>query len=368
MILIDNDLVKQLMTMERCIEVQDAAFRQIPSGGAIHRPRIDMYVPCERDDGYYRWGSMEGANDGIFAIRMKSDIITWPRDDQGQWTEEKYCIEPGTYCGLVLLFSTRNGEPLAILNDGVLQHMRVGGGAGLGAKYLARKSAKTIGMLGSGGMARTFLAAFCAVRDIESVKVFSPTAANRVRYAEEMASELGIEVTPVDTAREAVRGVDILSCCTDTMTPPFEAEWLEPGMHVANLNPAEVSDDAYRRFDVIIRQGVAGGQPAVESERQRTEVGLSPMAYIAGSEEEMRRLPQPRPELKGFGGDFPHFADLALGTVPGRVSDDQITFYHNIGNQGLQFSSVGGAVYREAKARGLGREFPTEWMTQDIRD
>ena len=82
----------------------------------------------------------------------------------------------------------------------------------------------------------------------------------------------------------------------------------------------------------------------------------------------MRRLPSPRPELKGFGGDFPHFADLALGKVPGRANDDQITFYHNIGNQGLQFSSVGGAVYREARARGLGREIPTGWLVQDIRD
>jgi hypothetical protein len=53
------------------------------------------------------------------------------------------------------------------------------------------------------------------------------------------------------------------------------------------------------------------------------------------------------PQIRGFGGDYPHFADLALGKVPGRTRDDQITFYHNIGNQGLQFSSVGVAVYRE---------------------
>jgi hypothetical protein len=51
-------------------------------------------------------------------------------------------------------------------------------------------------------------------------------------------------------------------------------------MHVANLNPAEVSEAAYRRFDVAIRQGTAGGRPAQESDRQGTEVGLSPMAYI----------------------------------------------------------------------------------------
>ncbi|MBI5909615.1 MAG: ornithine cyclodeaminase family protein [Betaproteobacteria bacterium] len=368
MLMIDNDLVKRLLTMAECIRVQEEAFKQIPTGGAIHRPRIDMYFPCERDDGYYRWGSMEGASDGMFAIRMKSDIVTWPRDANGNWTEDKYCIKPGIYCGLVLLFSTRNGEPLAIINDGHIQHMRVGGGAGLGVKYLSRKDSHVVGMLGSGGMAQTFLEAYCAVRDIQKVKVFSLTPANRERYAETMKKRLGIDVVPVASAREAVRGVDILSCCTDSMSPVFDADWLEPGMHVANLNPAEVSEPAYRHFDVVIRQGTAGGRPAQDSDRQRMEVGLSPMAYIAGSEDEMKRLPKSRPELRGFGGEYPHFADLALGKVPGRTNHDQITFYHNIGNQGLQFSSVGGFVYRKATTQGLGRELPTEWFVQDIRD
>jgi alanine dehydrogenase len=368
MLVIDNDLVKRLLTMDECIKAQEEAFKKIPTGGAIHRPRIDMYVPCERTDGYYRWGSMEGANDGIFAIRMKSDVITWPRDENGNWTEEKYCIRPGTFCGLIFLFSTMNAEPLAIINDGHIQHMRVGGGAGLGVKYLSRADSHVVGMLGSGGMAQTFLEAFCTVRDIRQVKVFSLTAKNRERYAKIMEKRLGIEVVSVATAREAARGADILSCCTDSMTPVFDAEWLEPGMHVANLNPAEVSEAAHRRFDVTIRQGTAGGSPAQDSDRQRTEVGLSPIAYIAGSAEEMTRLPAPRPELRGFGGDYPHFAELALGKVGGRVRDDQITFYHNIGNQGLQFSSVGGAVYRKAVTQGLGREVPTAWFVQDIRD
>ena len=79
MLIINNELVSQLLTMEDCIRVQEEAFRKLPTGGAIHRPRIDMYFPCEREDGYFRWGTMEGANDGYFAIRMKSDIMTWPR-------------------------------------------------------------------------------------------------------------------------------------------------------------------------------------------------------------------------------------------------------------------------------------------------
>src|SRR4030095_7864338 len=80
MLIINNDLVSELLTMEDCIRVQEEAFRKLPTGGAIHRPRIDMYFPCGREDGYFRWGTMKGANDGYFAIRMKSDIMTWPRD------------------------------------------------------------------------------------------------------------------------------------------------------------------------------------------------------------------------------------------------------------------------------------------------
>ena len=73
-----------------------------------------------------------------------------------------------------MLFSTRNGEPLAIINDGHLQHMRVGGGAGLGAKYLARPDAHVVGMIGSGGMARTYLSAFASVRDVTKVARLQP--------------------------------------------------------------------------------------------------------------------------------------------------------------------------------------------------
>jgi alanine dehydrogenase len=230
MLLIHNDVVAKLLAMRECIDAQEHAFRQIPTGGAIYRPRIDMYVPCEREDGCYRWGTMEGANDGILAVRMKSDVITWPAGKDGLWRESKYCVNPGTFLGLILLLSTRNGEPLAFINDGVLQHMRVGGGSGIGAKHLARKDASSVGILGSGGMARTCLEALQVVRPIKWAKVFSPTPANRNRFAAEMSAKLDIAVEPVATAREAVRGVDILSTCTDSMSPTFAAEWLEPGM------------------------------------------------------------------------------------------------------------------------------------------
>jgi alanine dehydrogenase len=378
MLIINNDDVAELLTMSDCIRVQEEAFKQLPYGGAIHRPRIDIYMPCDVPDGYYRWSTMEGANGGYMAIRMKSDVITWPRDASGNWTEEKFCREPGTYCGIIYLLSTRNGEPLAFINDGVLQHMRVGGGAGIGAKWLSREDSHVVGMLGSGGMARTFLEAFTCVRDIRLCKVYSPNGARREAYAEEMTKRLGLEVRAVDSARDAVKGADILSSCTDSMTPVYDADWVEKGMHVTNLGRREMPDAVAGKFDVVVRQGVAGLQMR-QTERFQAERGLSPAAYLGGSPEEMNRIPaknqQPgfggdAPEFndRGRGGDKPEFADLVTGKCKGRTSRDQITFYRNVGNQGLQFSAVGGWVYELARQRKKGREIPTEWFLQDIRD
>ena len=376
--LINNDEVNRVLTMADCIRVQEAAFRKIPDGGAIHRPRIDLYYPSAHPESYFRWGSMEGANDGYFAIRMKSDIVSWPRAEDGSWTEEKYCMEPGTYCGLIFLVSTRNGEPLAFINDGVLQHMRVGGGAGIGAKYLSREDSSVVGMIGSGGMARTFLDAFCCVRPIQRCHVYSPNASNRERFAEEMTERLGIEVIAVDSPREAVRGADIVSSATDSMTPVYDAQWLEPGQHVTNLGRREMPEAAMNRFDVVVRQGTAGLQMR-QTERFQAERGHSPAAFIGGSVEEMARIPEKNPS-PGFGGDSPEFtdrgqggskpefADLVTGRCQGRTDPLQITFYRNVGNQGLQFSAVGGWVYEQAVSQQLGREIPTDWLLQDIRD
>ena len=59
--------------------------------------------------------------------------------------------------------------PLAIINDGLIQHMRVGACAGLGAKYLSRQDSCDIGIFGSGGMARSYLEAFYEVRKLRRV-------------------------------------------------------------------------------------------------------------------------------------------------------------------------------------------------------
>jgi alanine dehydrogenase len=321
---------------------------------------------------------MEGASSEYFAIRMKSDIVSWPKSDDGGWTEEKHCIERGTYCGLIFLLSTKNGEPLALINDGILQHFRVGGGAGIGAKYLSREDSEVIGLIGSGGMARTFLEAFCCVRSIKACRVYSPTNGHKEAFAEEMSAKLGIEVIPVSNPREAIAGADIVSSATDSMVPVYDAAWLEPGQHVTNLGRREMPEEAISRFDVVVRQGVAGLQMK-QSDIFQAERGHSPAAFIGGTPEQQHVIPAKNPSPgfggdspdfmdRGRGGDKPEFRDLVTGKCEGRTSRDQITFYRNVGNQGLQFSSVGGLVYEKILENEMGRDIPTDWLLQDIRD
>jgi len=63
---------------------------------------------------------------------------------------------------------------------------------------------------------------------------------------------------------------------------------------------------------------------------------------------------------------LPTLPDLLWGRIQGRESEKQITgFVNNIG-LGAQFAAVGAKVYAAAKARGIGREVPLDWFTQDV--
>jgi alanine dehydrogenase len=366
MLFVHNDVVCTILTIKEAIPVLERAFQKIETGEALDRPRLDTYAPCELEDGYYRWGTSEGTTEGILAIRMKSDVISWP-SQRGARTEEKYCVKPGTWCGIVMLFDCANGEPLGFINDGEISRLRVGAAAAIGARHLARADATKVGMLGSGGMARAYLEGFCAVRPISSCRVYSPTKVNRECYAREMSETLDIEVIAVETPEQAIRCADIAATCTDTMSPTIKAEWLQPGVHVTDLCEEEIDDECLARIDVKIRQG-EGGLPLAEGGRVMRLIGHSPVAYVAGTEEQMRRLP-PRPQAKPkIAQGWPNYCDLYYGRAKGRENDQQITFYHNFGNQGLAFASLGGHVLRKAQRMGLGREIPTAWFLQDIRN
>ena len=365
MLLINNDDVKRLLTPRMTREALRQAYDDLAKGDAVCRPRIDIRVPTRQPDHVYQWGSMEGGSiRGYFAIRMKSDVLV-EQQYNGVRTQEKFAQQPGLYCGFILLTSIETAVPLAFINDGHLQHMRVAADSAIGTDIMARKDAATLGMLGSGEMARAHLESLLEVRDIRHIKVYSPTPANRERFATEMRAKFGIDIVVCNDPREVYAGVDLLAACTDSVGPVIRGEWLEPGMHVISIGgrPDAASD---ARFDVVLRLGVS---PAPVG---RPDLGTADefLGYVAQLDHPVWRSVKGGKcaPVVGSRGSEVMYADVLTGRTAGRSSETQITYSERGNIQGAQFYSVAGAVYESAMKSGQGREIPTEWFLQDIRD
>jgi ornithine cyclodeaminase/alanine dehydrogenase-like protein (mu-crystallin family) len=368
-LIINNDEVSKLLTMETTIAALEDAYRQLVAKESVCRPRIDIQIPTSDPNKVYQWGTMEGGStSGYFAVRMKSDVV-YERSYNGVVTEEKYCTKPGLFCGLIFLTDTETGEPLAFINDGVLQHMRVGADGGIGVKYMAREDSEVVGILGSGGMARTHMAAFMAVRPgIKRVQVFSPTKANRETFAAEMAELYGIDAKACDKPEDIYKDADIVAGLTDSAVPVLNSRHIEKGTHVLNVGGGgRPTGDLMQKIDVYFRFGSAPApvglpQFGVDEEFLVYAAQPGPSSNFKNKQRGKRDHRGPLPDR------LVTFADVLSGTNRGRTSRDQVTYSERGNLQGNQFWAVAGKVYEAAKAHKLGREIPTEWFLQDIRD
>lgn len=365
MLLINNDHVKALLTPRMTREALREAYDDLARGDAVCRPRIDIRIPTSQPDQVYQWGTMEGGSvRGYFAIRMKSDVMV-ERQYNGVRTQEKFAQQPGRYCGFIILTSIETAVPLAIINDGHLQHMRVAADSAIGTNIMARKDVTTMGLLGSGEMARAHVEALLEVRKLRQIKVFSPTPENRERFAAEMREKFSIDVIICAEPREVYRGVDLLAACTDSVRPVIRGEWLEPGMHVISIG-GRPDDAADQRFDVVLRLGVS---PAPLG---RPELGTTDefLGYVAQPEHEIWKTVKGGKPSRAVPVRPSNvmYADVLASRAAGRSNAEEITYSERGNIQGAQFYAVAGAVYEAARKAGVGQEIPTEWLLQDIRD
>src|ERR1700748_3489009 len=179
-LVLSNADAEKLLAMHDCVDALEDAYVELAEGRGVVRTRSDSFAPTARPDALYSLKSMDGIVPklGVGAVRINSDIVTWTKEGGNERRVKVPAAPNRRYTGLVLLFSSENGEPLAIFPDGVLQRMRVGAANGLGIKYLARQDARTVGILGSGWQAGAQLMAACAVREIATIRCFSPNAGN----------------------------------------------------------------------------------------------------------------------------------------------------------------------------------------------
>jgi len=350
-LILNNQEIASITSMNEVITALGDAYRELAEGRGVTRRRSDTLVPGEVEGSIYSLKSMDGIAPhlGVGAVRINSDILAWPSVGGQKRRVKKPMAPGGRYVGLILLFSTKTGEPLAIIPDGIIQRLRVGATNGLGIRHLAREDARTVGLIGSGFQAETQLEAAAAVRRIERVRLFSPNQENRERFAQTIGPKLGLAIEPVETAEQAVAGADIVLCATSSTGPVYRAEWLVPGVHLSAIKRTEIEVAALEQAGVVvIHSSDPGPLTTVSSGVDLAETG----------EKEMRSFGKLPIET------LPLLPELIAGRHRGRSDEREVTaFINNLGS-GYQFAVIGAAVLAAARQKGVGHEVPTDWFTE----
>jgi ornithine cyclodeaminase/alanine dehydrogenase-like protein (mu-crystallin family) len=352
-LLLDNDEIEKVLDVNTCLAALERAYLAIAHGNTAERGRSQIRVPLDQANESYNLKSMEGAicGDGYMTLRLTSDVIFEGKVD-GKMRREKLPRGPGgTYCGLILVFSTATGAPVAILQDGLIQLVRVACTSALATRILAREDASELGLIGSGDQAWWHLVTMNTVRALRRVRVFSPSAERRAAFAARARRELGIEAVAVSTAHEAIKEADIVVTATNASEPVLDGAWIAEGAHVVSIVSGdkgsvrrELDDVTMQRAALVVAHSKAGA-----IEHGNGDLAAPVAAGILSWEKVV------------------DFSDLVGGNAPRRARRDDITVFKNNGGVGMQFAAVAPGVYELARERGIGRQLPVAWFVEKMK-
>jgi len=337
--------------MDQCIDALSDAYLDFAAGAAVTRRRSDTLVPS--GESVYGLKTMDGIapNLGVGAVRINSDIVTWPKIGES-FRRVKIPAAPGSrYTGLILLFSVETGEPLAMMPDGVIQRMRVGATSALGIRHLARTNARIAAIIGSGWQAGAQLMGLLAVRpEIETVRVFSPSPDNVSSFCREWGQRFSQNFYASGSVTEATKGADIVLCATSAIDSLFEEQHFESGMHVGSIKPSEISQESLELADGVYVHLGHGKPMLVQADNLVIPDHSGDRGWKMSDKFDFSvctKLPE-----------------LVSGRAKGRTNESERTCFINDLGLGLQFAVVAGITLQLAKSAKIGYDLPTELFTQ----
>ena len=233
--------VAELIALPRAIETLERALALEANSEAENLPKTHLMVG--RNDAMHAIGASV-AGDGICGFKT--------------WVNVR-----GRSQTTVTLFSLEDGACLAVIEATALGQMRTAAMTGVGTARLAPADADEMAIVGTGKQALPQIAAVHAVRSLRSVRVSSRDPGTRAAFAEEVAARLGIRTTPVDSVRDAVAGMPIVTLITNSTEAFLEADMLETGSHLNAMGaivPArmEFTGDVFDRTDLVVVDNLRG--------------------------------------------------------------------------------------------------------------
>lgn len=256
---------------------------------------------------------------------------------------------------MFVLNDTDTGAPLAFMSANLLSAYRTGAVPGVGARHLARKDSKVVGIMGPGVMAKTTLAAFMvACPQIDTVKIKARGRQSLASFVEWVAKAYPqiTSVTEVDSLEKVVRDSDLVTFCSSHQAkssdpsdfPTVRREWVKPGAFLAMPSPCNMDE-------------------SLEAPEVRKVVDCIGM-YDAWAEEFPKPLHQYIPVIGSrffdmveegkMGRDqIQDLGKIVTGDLPGRRDDEEIVIM-SVGGLPIEDVAWGTVVYRNAIEKGIG--------------
>jgi alanine dehydrogenase len=313
---VNEDEVRQVLTMPLAIAAVENVSRKQADATVIVQPRRRIELP---ERGFFHYMAALDITGGYVAMKQ-------------------YTFVKGKLRFLVTLYSTATGELLALIEADAMGQLRTGAASGVATKYLARKAAKSVAIIGTGGQARTQLEAIHNVRILDAAYVYGRDPQRRRQFCDQMSEHLGVQCYPMESAAAAVRKAEIICTATTSSHPVLSGQDLPQGVHINAIganhaHKQELDEAAVAKADVIF----------VDS--------------LAQSNQEAGDLIIPFAKQPERWAEVHELAELVAGKTAGRANDTQITLFKSNGIASWDLAAAA-KVYALAKEKGLGRELP----------
>lgn len=296
--IIEREEVFQKLDMSTCIGLMKEAMMALEEGKAIQPVRSICKFPQGEAFGFMP--AYMGADD-CFGAKVLSAF------PQNAGTEYP------SHIGYVMIFESQHGTCRGLADAGAITQIRTGAVSGVATEVLARKDAKTLGIIGAGAQGRSHLEAMLLVRpEIESVKVYDLNPKAAECYKKEMEEKFQREITICSSVREAVAECDIVCTLTPSKEAYLTRDMIKNGAHVNAVGTfSPVTREA--ASDLIAASGLYADQ--VEAMKKESGEYLIPLQEGLITESHIRGS----------------IGAVLLGKAPGRQSREEITLFDALG-------------------------------------
>ncbi len=337
--------IKDVIGIGKAIDLVEQGYREAADYPIVNAPRRRVHSPDN-----VRVSNFPGGVPGLGVIGSLTRGESVNHDPSNQ-------VYPYREHPVYLLWDSKTAHLLSIMVGEITEKrvgfssvmaLRTAATTGVGFRHLVRKNASTAGVLGTGGQALHKIMALENERPIKRYNIFSRNAENRKKFCEQVAQYVDAEFVPVNSAEEAVKGVDVLICATNSNVPVFDGNWLSTGQHIVTVVGSN---------NALVKGGwLASGR------RENDDVTVQRADFIVTNWRESIEQEQQagliEPLAKGIIGwdKIVELGDILTGKHPGRTSDQQITYHANNNGTAAADMAIAKYVYDECRRMKRGTE------------